>query len=234
MSHQPAEQRAPETLADLPSPPISMMVLLVLASVASVLGYFVRGDHDVWGDEAVLEAVQAVDAPGIETAVRLSNFAFDTTGAMLVALGLIVAALLLRRPVFVLEVVVVIALRVAVIVLKPLIGSPRPGPEHHTGFGLVPETFGYPSGHAFTATVVTGMFVLFVDSLDISPVFRRIAIVLAILVTVLGMFSRIWIGAHWPSDTVGGVLYGVAAIALMRVIVTFILPRFRRSTSTPT
>lgn len=220
-------QRLPKTLTDLPSPSTSMVVLLVLASIASLLGFFARGDHDVWGDEAVIEAVQAIDAPGIETAVRISNFAFDTTGAMLVAFGLIVAALLLRRPVFVLEVVVVIALRLVVIGLKLLIESPRPGPEYHTGFGLVPETFGYPSGHAFTATVVTGMFVLFVDSLDIPPVFRRIAIGLAILVTVLGMFSRIWIGAHWPSDTVGGVLYGVAAIALMRVFVTFLLLRFR-------
>ncbi|HEV2129275.1 MAG TPA: phosphatase PAP2 family protein [Thermomicrobiales bacterium] len=219
-------QRLPETLADLPSPSTSAGILLVLAGIASVLGFFARGEQDIWGDEAVLESIQAIDAPGLELAVRVSNFAFDTAGALLVAIVLVAVALLLRRPVFVLEMAVVIAFRVAVIVLKPLFASPRPGTEHHVDLAHVPETFGYPSGHAFTAPVVTGMFVLFIDSLNLPSVFKGIAIVLATLVTALGMFSRIWIGAHWPSNTIGGVLYGIAAVALMRIIASFIVLQF--------
>ncbi len=228
-----ADSRAEKTLAELPSPSASAWILVILAGLATLMGYSARGDHDIWGDEAVLEAVQAIDAPGLETAVLIANFAFDTTGVLLVALGLIVVAMLLRRLVFVLETAVVIALRPVVIVLKPIFASPRPGPEYHLDPAIIPVDYGYPSGHAFTATVVAGLFVLFVHSLDLPGPLKYAVIILAVAVTTLGMFARIWIGAHWPSDTIGGVLYGIAAIALMRIFVTFTVFGWQRTFAKP-
>lgn len=228
MNHPPAESHAPE-----PSRSLSLTVFLVLVTIASILGVFARGDNNIWGDVAVLEAIQRLDIPGLELVVRMFNTAFGTAGALLLAVVFIAVALLMHRPVFVLKLVIVIVLRLVGQVLKPIFDSPRPGLEYQPDPELVSSTMGYPSGHAYTATVITTMFALFVLSLGVSPVARRLTILVAVLITAFGMFSRIWIGAHWPSDTIGGVLYGLATVALMHVIVSLIRPRAGQRSSTP-
>jgi undecaprenyl-diphosphatase len=110
-------------------------------------------------------------------------------------------------------------LRLVSQLLKSAFASPRPGVEYQPDPSAVSTTYGYPSGHAATATVVAIMFVLFVHALDVPRWARWTAIAAALGVISLAMFARIHVGAHWPSDTIGGVLFGVATVALMQVIV---------------
>jgi undecaprenyl-diphosphatase len=206
----------------LPPPRVSLVVALVFALAGTILGIAVRGDRHMWGDVALLKAIQRVDLPGTATLVDLSNIIFDTAGALALAGIFIALALLLRRPHFVLQLVVVIVLRLAGQLLKPVFDSPRPGIEFQPDPALVPSTLGYPSGHAYTATVIAVMFVLFARSLDLPPWVRGTTIVAALAIVSLAMFARIDIGAHWPSDTFGGALFGIATVALMQLVVGWI------------
>lgn len=43
----------------------------------------------------------------------------------------------------------------------------------------------------------------------VKPAYRPVLWILAALVIVLTCIARVWAGAHWPSDVVGGVLPGV-------------------------
>lgn len=62
----------------------------------------------------------------------------------------------------------------------------------------------YPSGHMLRSTILLGALYLWSGSQTI--------VVLAVGLLALMAATRIYLGVHWPSDLVGGVLLGVATV----------------------
>jgi undecaprenyl-diphosphatase len=91
-------------------------------------------------------------------------------------------------------------------VLKGLFGRARPDDWLvHRELG-----FSYPSGHATTAIVFFGSWLVFVL---LSPMPKAVKIGCAAIVAVwmAGIdWSRMALGAHYPTDVLGGTLFGVA------------------------
>jgi membrane-associated phospholipid phosphatase len=74
---------------------------------------------------------------------------------------------------------------------------------------LSPTTgFSYPSGHAVFFTWMSFMIAVSVAP-KIRPAYRPALWILAGTVIVLTCIARVWAGAHWPSDVIGGVLLGI-------------------------
>ncbi len=68
--------------------------------------------------------------------------------------------------------------------------------------------FSYPSGHAVFFTWMSFMIAVSVAPRT-KPAYRPALWILAASVIVLACIARVWAGAHWPSDVLGGLLLGL-------------------------
>jgi undecaprenyl-diphosphatase len=51
---------------------------------------------------------------------------------------------------------------------------------------------------------------------------RIVTVALAVITSLTTGFARIWVGAHWPSDVVGGYLVGIIIFSLSVLILHFL------------
>ncbi|THC50088.1 phosphatase PAP2 family protein [Streptomyces sp. A1499] len=95
--------------------------------------------------------------------------------------------------------------------LKAAVDRPRPvwsdpvDSAHYAAF---------PSGHAMTAAVVCGLLLWLLRLHGAGPALWRTALALAVL-SVAGVgLTRVWLGVHWPTDVLGGWLFGALVVVL--------------------
>lgn len=100
-----------------------------------------------------------------------------------------------------------------ILLLKSLFGLPRP-PESVRLVAVEGSADGFPSGHAFAATVVFGGLVVAYDRLR-DP--RAVAAAGTAIAAV--SLSRVVLGVHYLGDVVAGVVVGVAFLAVVRRLV---------------
>ena len=93
------------------------------------------------------------------------------------------------------------------LLLKDLFARPRPSFEHP----LVVETsYSFPSGQAMESLLVYGMLAYFAVLTSRSQRMRVVSVCGAAVVVALIGFSRVYLGAHYVSDVVGGFAAGGA------------------------
>lgn len=91
--------------------------------------------------------------------------------------------------------------------LKLYFQRPRPTPP----FLVAPPTsFSFPSGHAMGATCIYLSLLVLLFVLRVPKLYRGLGLALAIALTIGVGLSRVYLGVHYPSDVLGGVLIGVA------------------------
>lgn len=91
--------------------------------------------------------------------------------------------------------------------LKAVVARPRPAPDLVMSFPTT-VTRSFPSGHVTFYVCYFGfLFFVAYALLPRGSTLRRIALTLAALPVLLVGFSRVYLGAHWPSDTLGSYLW---------------------------
>jgi undecaprenyl-diphosphatase len=98
------------------------------------------------------------------------------------------------------------------LVVKAVVAQPRPTTAGLTHLlHISPATLSYPSGHVvFAAALVTG--ILFVCRTRLS---RAIVLILGAVFVLAVAWSRLYVGVHYGTDLVGGVLNGIAGALLI-------------------
>ncbi|MBW2056595.1 MAG: phosphatase PAP2 family protein [Deltaproteobacteria bacterium] len=96
----------------------------------------------------------------------------------------------------------------AVRILKWALHLPRPTPVYH---GI--SAFGFPSGHAAMGLILYG-FLAIVIARSLRGMMRRWFFAAAFLISFALAFSRLYLGVHWLSDVLGGILFASAWTAL--------------------
>jgi undecaprenyl-diphosphatase len=99
-------------------------------------------------------------------------------------------------------------------VLKVLVDRPRP-PAELLGSADVFGGLGFPSGHAFQSLVLLGFLTYLATVLISRTWLRRSAQAFLVFLTAAIGISRVYLGAHWPSDVLGAYLLGGACLAIL-------------------
>ena len=204
----PLVQAGPERLDER----VGRWMLIAGASLLATfaLGWLITANAGgpVWSDLSA----KSFALPQSEPARSIALWLADVTGSTEAAIEAIVIGVLLAglcgwwRSALV---VVGATLLVAPVtnLVKDLFERPRP--DWHT---VDVHFFSYPSGHTSgTAALVISLIV----------VIRRTWIwVIGIAWLVATIWGRIYLGAHWISDTIGGVLLALAVVSVVAALVS--------------
>ncbi|MGN7799848.1 phosphatase PAP2 family protein [Leifsonia sp. 22587] len=98
------------------------------------------------------------------------------------------------------------------LVVKTVVAQPRPTTGGLTHIlHISPATLSYPSGHVvFAAALVTALAMVAGRALV-----RALVIVVGVLFVLAVGWSRLYVGVHYGTDVVGGILNGVAGAVLV-------------------
>ncbi|MFZ0179260.1 MAG: phosphatase PAP2 family protein [Candidatus Dormiibacterota bacterium] len=190
--------------------PILMSVAVVSGFLFVVLSVLVAmHPAPFFFDRPIEVAVQSVAVGPFEW---FNAFVSAFSGFVGLGVGAAVIALtfLLRRPAT--PLVAFSAIYSAVYnVVNIIVQRPRPEGVAHTTSKLI--GFSYPSGHVgFFVWLSVLAMVLLARGLP-RPMYVACWF-FAVVLVVASALSRIYVGAHWPSDVLGGLLIGVAWTAL--------------------
>ncbi len=163
-------------------------------------------------DERILNLI-----PSIRTTFQTNFFRFITFWAnwqSIVFMAIVISLLLMRKKRFVTTRIFLLLIGVTQLCstsLKHLIGRVRP--EQYLSLVVEPSA-SFPSGHTLTATVIFG-FIAYLIIKGLRSHLNRVFVFLTyvFMVFLVGV-SRVYLGAHYPSDVVGSVVFGAFILSI--------------------
>lgn len=203
-------------------------IIAALIGLMLLLSLVARGSGTLALDARTTAFVQDLDGPVFSAFAAIGN----AIGYFRIALPLwalaAIATAASRRWRELAFLIVLLALRGAATVLKAIFDSPRPTAEIAELVGMY-EGLGFPSGHSMTASVTVGGMAFVALRMFHSRGARYGLAVVWIVCVTLTAFARIWVGAHWLTDTVGGTLVG-ATIVLVSANLSALIDARRTAT----
>ncbi|WP_372671329.1 phosphatase PAP2 family protein [Amycolatopsis kentuckyensis] len=194
---------APAAMPAVLRAPLAMTAALATA-VLVALGILHFHDSGLTGiDAAVLPSIDGVQPPWRYVALVI-DFGGEPVGStVLVALLAAVCFLVHRLRTAVLTVLGVVVTVAVTTVLKPIVGRTIHG-----------EFLSYPSGHTALATALALVIgLLLVDRLGLGRVAGVVLVLgLALVAGVAMGWAEVALGAHYPTDAMGGFCAALAAV----------------------
>ena len=179
-----------------------LAILTGLAVLTALLGIGVR----VWAPGFDLQALQAIAGHRDATLTTIAGIVTDAGSFALLA-PLSIAFLLLRRwkrPSDDIALLVIAAGSAALpSVVKLIVARPRPTLEHLSHL----TTLSFPSEHTTQAAAVY-LTIAIMLSTGLNRGWRELVIVLAVLIALAVAWSRVYLGVHYPTDVIAGLLLG--------------------------
>jgi undecaprenyl-diphosphatase len=97
-------------------------------------------------------------------------------------------------------------------ILKQFLHRRRPDTDYAAGMHI--KSYSFPSGHAFGSVVTYGALAYIINQ-HISAAWNNLAVAsVFVLVGLIGV-SRVYLGAHYPTDVIAGWLLGAAVLGLI-------------------
>lgn len=185
-----------------------------LAVIAAVLSVCAHLEPRFPGDLRLALLVQSADCAALDAIMEwVSRLTGDWRVAVLVIAGSVAVWRWLGR----LEAVLVLMTGLSSPIqsgLKLLVDRPRPAPDLVHVFQAESGN-GFPSGHAVFAMAFWGLLAYFAYTRLQKRGLRRLALPSVAMTILLIGASRVYLGAHWPSDVMGGYVIGAVLLSVL-------------------
>lgn len=100
------------------------------------------------------------------------------------------------------------------LVSKLLVNRPRPTDELVTVARHLDDS-SFPSGHVIIYTAVFGFFIFaMLMNSRLQPALRAAVVIISLFMLLTVGISRVYLGAHWITDVMGGYLIGLSILSL--------------------
>jgi undecaprenyl-diphosphatase len=184
---------------------IAVIVAALLSALAARYAYFP-------GDVEVTRFLQSLFPRDLRWAQLITASAGLPWNFALLALTVAVSWLIAGRRAALLAIASFAVLSALDPSLKSLIERPRPSPELVRVVGS-PRGYSFPSGFALTYAATFGYLLLLSSRRPDGR--QKVVMILCLLLLIAGGVARTLLGAHWPSDVLGGYLIGFTWVALL-------------------
>ena len=191
-----------------------LLFWLALAAITALLAVYGANSADpAWEVEAT-KWVQSASPDALHQIAKfMTVIGRSPISTIIPAVAIVAMWLLGQRHLSVFLAAAALA-RLLSIVVKELVDRPRPSAS------VVDVTYqlggtSFPSGHVLGATLFYG-FLIYCAELSIpnKPVRRLVQGYLAFVIVLMG-YARVELGAHWPTDVLGGFAIGLLVLSAM-------------------
>jgi len=178
-----------------------------LAILAAVLCICAHWEPRFPGDLRLTHLVQSVDSEALDSIMEWVSF---LTGGWRAPVLIIAGAIVTWRCLGKWEAGLVLMTWLSSPIssgLKLIVGRPRPTADLVLVFRTEPGN-SFPSGHAFFAIVFWGLLAYLAYTRMQRRGLRMLMLSGSLAIILLIGVSRVYLGAHWPSDVLGGYIFG--------------------------
>lgn len=203
------------------------LAIFVLATVAFLLVAWqvVRAGPATVLDARLAQWLHAHAGPGLTDALLAVTHMHAPAGIAVLAAGMAVYMALKRDHYWLLAVLLTMPAGMLLNVLLKL-GFERPRPMFDEPLVML-TTYSFPSGHAAYSTMLYGLLAAYVAHRVDRWHWRLSSVLVCVAIVALVVFSRLYLGAHYLTDVLAGVLEGIAWLAVVWIAVTNLRRRQR-------
>jgi len=192
---------------------LSAILLLAVIGLLVVVEMVLTKESVIFIDQLLYDLFQNLRTPWGDRLFVIVTEMGDTFTSTALALA-VMATLLLGRchKAAILWLITTVGGICSVLLIKFIVHSPRPISLYHGS-----SAFSFPSGHT-TMTVILFGFTTLLITRSLTGIKRWTVVSSSLLMVLAVALSRIYLGAHWFTDVLGGLFIGTIWVSLMGLL----------------
>ncbi len=185
----------------------------VFAFTAAALAFYIAAHPFVPADVTIEDDVQSINWGPLALTFPIFSWIGDFKGAALEVLVFVIILLFNRRAWILAAAASLSALWY--LALSHVILRPRPTPAQVLHVTETPPDSSFPSGHTMFIVTLATVLMLSLGRRFLPRWAQPVGWGLVVALVLANAISRIYVGAHWPSDVLEGILISVAWLSFV-------------------
>jgi membrane-associated phospholipid phosphatase len=197
--------------ASVNRPLLAVAVLCALA--AAIIAIYVAGHPYIPDDATIEREIQSTNWGPLTLTFPIFSWIGDAKGAVLEAV-IFILVLVFNRRAWILAAASALT-GLWYVLLSHVINRSRPTTAQVLQVTEHPSASSFPSGHTIFVLTVTAVLMLCLGRRFLPRWAQPVGWALVALIVLANAISRVYTGAHWPTDVLAGILIGVAWLSFV-------------------